>query len=88
MGGLFHYTCPLVLYYERTLIFLKRYSLFPKELRPVPKSWAATTGDLSWFRQHESGGHFAAFEKPAEMKQDLEDFLRHVTEEKGIVFGD
>ncbi|KAL8831487.1 MAG: hypothetical protein Q9170_005271 [Blastenia crenularia] len=51
------------------------YSLFPKEINPIPRAWVATTGDLVWFRQHESGGHFAALEKPEEMKGDIEDFL-------------
>ena len=62
------------------------YSVFPKELIAVPRSWAATTGDLSWFRQHEAGGHFAALEKPGEMLEDIEDFARHVRE-RGVTFG-
>ena len=59
------------------------YSLFPKELIPVPRSWAATTGNLSWYRQHESGGHFAALEKPEELLGDIEDFVNHVVEKGG-----
>lgn len=35
------------------------YSFFPKELFPMPKSWAATNMDLVAFARHESGGHFA-----------------------------
>ena len=62
------------------------YSLFPKEIIAVPRSWAATTGDLSWFRQHEAGGHFAALEKPGEMLEDIEDFAGHVRE-RGVTFG-
>ena len=62
------------------------YSLFPKEVNPTPRSWAATTGNLSWFRQHESGGHFAALEKPEALKQDIEDFLRHV-QDQGVPLG-
>jgi microsomal epoxide hydrolase len=30
------------------------YSYFPKELAPIPKSWVETTGDLVFFRAHES----------------------------------
>lgn len=60
------------------------YSVFPKELVPVPRSWAATTGDLSWFQQHGSGGHFAALEKPRELLSDIEDFLRSI--EQGGTF--
>ena len=53
------------------------YSLFPREIIPSPRAWAETTGDLSFFRQHEAGGHFAAMERPVEMKKDLEEFLQH-----------
>ena len=63
------------------------YQLFPKEINPVPRSWAETTGELTWFRKHESGGHFAAMERPGEMLGDLEEFLGHVVEEKGWRFG-
>ncbi|KAK4981979.1 hypothetical protein LTR50_007860 [Elasticomyces elasticus] len=54
------------------------YSWFPKELAPTPKSWAATTGNLVWHRQHDAGGHFAAMEKPKELLQDIEDFTQKV----------
>jgi hypothetical protein len=30
------------------------FSWFPKELAPIPRSWAATTGDLVFYRQHNS----------------------------------
>ena len=33
------------------------------------------TGNLVWSREHESGGHFAAMEKPKEFAQDVEDFI-------------
>lgn len=54
------------------------FSWFPKEIAPVPRAWTATTGDLVFFRQHDSGGHFAALEKPQELLQDLEDFVKEV----------
>ncbi|KIW49581.1 hypothetical protein PV05_11249 [Exophiala xenobiotica] len=28
------------------------YSWFPKEIAPVPRSWAATTGNMVWFKSH------------------------------------
>ncbi|KAG8528412.1 uncharacterized protein KY384_007330 [Bacidia gigantensis] len=74
---------------ENPELFVKKpfgYQLFPMELMPAPKAWAATTGNLTWFRQHGSGGHFAALEKPAETKRDLEDFLKQLAEEK-VQFG-
>lgn len=61
------------------------YSLFPKELLPAPKAWVETTGNLSFFRRHQAGGHFAQMEQPVESKQDLEEFLQHVRE-RGIKF--
>lgn len=60
------------------------YSLFPKEVIPVPVKWVETTGKLSWSRVHESGGHFAAMERPVDFKGDIEDFVAHVLREGGI----
>lgn len=54
------------------------FSFFPKELAPVPQAWAATTGDLVFYREHHSGGHFAAMERPLVLLKDLEDFLAQV----------
>jgi microsomal epoxide hydrolase len=54
------------------------FSWFPKEIAPIPRSWAATTGDLVFFRQHRSGGHFAAVERPAALLKDFEEFVAQV----------
>ncbi|XXG96447.1 hypothetical protein Hte_002730 [Hypoxylon texense] len=54
------------------------YSWFPKELAPTPRAWVATTGNLVFSRQHESGGHFAAMERPEVLLQDVEDFVAQV----------
>ncbi|KAF7585286.1 hypothetical protein BBP40_011436 [Aspergillus hancockii] len=54
------------------------YSYFPIELFPVPKSWVETTGNLVFWREHQKGGHFAALEKPAELKADLTEFVQQV----------
>ncbi|KAE8154004.1 Alpha/Beta hydrolase protein [Aspergillus avenaceus] len=54
------------------------FSYFPNELFPVPKSWVETTGHLVFWRAHQRGGHFAALEKPAELKKDLTDFVNQV----------
>jgi microsomal epoxide hydrolase len=51
------------------------YSWFPYELAPMPRAWVETTGQLTWFRQHRSGGHFAAMEKPELLLKDVEEFL-------------
>lgn len=52
------------------------YSYNPYELYPVPKSWAATTGNLTFFRAHEKGGHFAAIEQTETFLKDLEEFVQ------------
>ncbi|CAM1504649.1 Fc.00g022400.m01.CDS01 [Cosmosporella sp. VM-42] len=54
------------------------YSWFPYEIAPIPRAWAATTGNMVWSRHHQKGGHFAALEQPAVLLADIEDFLRQV----------
>ncbi|KAL4926916.1 epoxide hydrolase family protein [Aspergillus undulatus] len=51
------------------------FSWFPQELMPVPQSWVAKTGNLVYFKQHTEGGHFAALERPKDVKDDLKEFL-------------
>ncbi|CAD0115021.1 unnamed protein product, partial [Aureobasidium uvarum] len=52
------------------------YSYYPYELYPVPKAWAATTGNLTFFRAHDKGGHFAAIEQTETFLEDLEEFVK------------
>jgi microsomal epoxide hydrolase len=54
------------------------YSWFPKELAPIPRSWAATTGNLVFYREHDKGGHFAALEQSETLLGDVEEFLAQV----------
>ncbi|KAE8386397.1 Alpha/Beta hydrolase protein [Aspergillus alliaceus] len=58
------------------------YSYFPYELFPVPKAWVETTGNLVFWREHQKGGHFAALEKPRELKADLMEFVEQVWHHK------
>lgn len=51
------------------------YSWFPKEIAPMPKSWVETTGEVTFYRQHEHGGHFAAVEQPDVLLKDIEEFV-------------
>lgn len=44
---------------------------FPKELTLPPKLWYQTMGPLVFESEHESGGHFAAFERPDAIIDDL-----------------
>ncbi|KAF4780025.1 epoxide hydrolase [Colletotrichum scovillei] len=52
------------------------YSCFPAEIGLMPKAWAEKSfPNLTQYRTHEKGGHFAALEQPALLLQDVEDFL-------------
>ena len=44
---------------------------FPKELGAVPDIRAKTLGPVVWETKHSSGGHFAAWEKPEVIVEDL-----------------
>lgn len=63
------------------------YSYYPYELYPVPKSWAATTGNLTFFRAHDKGGHFAAIEQTETFLKDLEDFVQESRAAAGFTDG-
>lgn len=54
------------------------YSYFPEELAPVPRAWAAATGNMQWFKAHNEGGHFAALERPQLFVEDIEEFIKTV----------
>ncbi|RGP74481.1 microsomal epoxide hydrolase [Fusarium longipes] len=62
------------------------YSWFPQELAPIPKSWVETTGNLVFHRSHESGGHFAALEKPELLLKDVEEFVKQISEDGSVGF--
>ncbi|KAI2637555.1 microsomal epoxide hydrolase [Xylaria nigripes] len=51
------------------------YSHFPKELHVLPTSWMRTLGSLVFQRAHKDGGHFAAWERPDDLIQDLRDMF-------------
>jgi hypothetical protein len=52
------------------------YSWFPYELAPIPKAWAEKTANIAFFRAHESGGHFAALERPETLWADVEEWVK------------
>lgn len=43
----------------------------PREIETVPNTWAATLGPVVLQSEHSSGGHFAAWEVPQAIVQDL-----------------
>ncbi|KAI9772832.1 MAG: hypothetical protein M1840_008714 [Geoglossum simile] len=44
---------------------------FPQELILVPKTWGRTLGPVVFEAEHPRGGHFAAWERPDDLAQDL-----------------
>ena len=53
-------------------------SAFRGESEMVPRSWAETEANVVWWREHEIGGHFAMYERPEEMVEDIVDFVKEV----------
>lgn len=51
-------------------------SYFPKDLVLLPSSWGRTLGPVVFERRHEEGGHFAAYERPELLVEDVKEFAR------------
>ncbi|SDC35123.1 Pimeloyl-ACP methyl ester carboxylesterase [Geodermatophilus telluris] len=52
-------------------------SMFPHEIFQPPRAWVQRQlTDLRAWREHDSGGHFAALERPAELVADVREFFR------------
>lgn len=52
------------------------FSFFPRELTPGVMHVLEKEGNIVAYEQHESGGHFAALEKPEELWADVEKFVK------------
>ena len=47
-------------------------SVFPDELYPAPRSWAERAyPKLIYYNKHDKGGHFAAWEQPQLLSEDV-----------------
>ena len=53
-------------------------AVFPKELYNAPRAWAELSYNITHWSTFESGGHFAALERPNEMAADLRTFFATV----------
>lgn len=60
---------------------------FPRELSVVPKTWGRTMGPVVYESDNESGGHFAAWEKPEAIARDLKRMFGKGGGAYGIVDG-
>jgi hypothetical protein len=53
-------------------------SAFPKEVQMTPRSWIETQVNLKFYREHSRGGHFAMWERPDEIIDDMLELYRSV----------
>ncbi|KAI1126894.1 Alpha/Beta hydrolase protein [Nemania abortiva] len=53
------------------------FSYFPKEMFRTPSFWNKQLGDVVFEREHERGGHFAAWEQPEALADDLCEMFQH-----------
>ncbi|KAL4971867.1 Alpha/Beta hydrolase protein [Aspergillus desertorum] len=56
-------------------------SVFTKELWLYPREWMEEACNIRFWREHGSGGHFAASERPEALAGDIEEFFRRVVRE-------
>jgi microsomal epoxide hydrolase len=52
------------------------YSRFPYDNTGVPERWARDLGNLTFYRAHSGGGHFAALERPEQLWDDVTNFIK------------
>ncbi|KAJ6486846.1 Alpha/Beta hydrolase protein [Mycena sanguinolenta] len=62
-------------------------SRFPKDILVLPKSWTQGMGNIVFDEEHESGGHFAAYERPEELAGDLRKMFGKGGPAFGVVSG-
>lgn len=58
-----------------TFTYSQGLSYFPKELFGTPRMWNRMLGDVVFEREHEKGGHFAAWEQPEALVKDLREMF-------------
>ena len=52
-------------------------SAFPDEIYTAPESWSRQAfPDLIFYRRHAKGGHFAAWEQPQALVEDMREGFR------------
>ncbi|TFY66908.1 hypothetical protein EVG20_g4191 [Dentipellis fragilis] len=62
-------------------------SYFPKEAASSPLSWASAMGNVVFQKEHPQGGHFAAYEQPAALVDDLREMYGRGGPAFGVVPG-
>jgi hypothetical protein len=62
-------------------------SRFPGELSLLPKLWHHVMGEVVFMREHDKGGHFAAWEAPEALVGDLREMFGRGGGAEGVVQG-
>jgi len=62
-------------------------SHFPADVLVFPRSWSRGLGNIVFEGEHDSGGHFAAYEKPEELVDDLRKMFGRDGPAFGVVSG-
>ena len=60
---------------------------FPRELTPVPKVWGRTMGPVVFESEYGQGGHFAAWERPDAIADDLRKMFGKGSGAYGLIKG-
>lgn len=63
------------------------FSHFPLDLVVLPSTWVRTQGQTVFEKDHESGGHFAAWEKPNDIVGDLREMFGKCGGAFGVIKG-
>lgn len=58
------------------------FSAVPKELMVMPRSWAQMATNCVFYKEHTKGGHFAMWERPEMLVEDMIEFFEMVWKEK------
>ncbi|KIW11520.1 hypothetical protein PV08_10821 [Exophiala spinifera] len=51
------------------------YSHFPRDIHVLPRTWTRTLGTTVFEKEHASGGHFAAWERPKDIVADVREMF-------------
>ena len=62
-------------------------SHFPRDIHVLPSTWTRTTGIVVFEREHDRGGHFAAWEMPGSIVSDVREMFGRGGGAHGVVKG-
>lgn len=62
-------------------------SHFPRDISVLPSTWTRTIGNCVFEREHASGGHFAAWERPLELMADVREMFGKGGGAYGVIEG-